>query len=87
MRSEGFSTGEVARLCSVNPDTVLKWIKKGRLAATRTAGGHYRIEKHDLAALVPLPPLSDVLGPEPLASDREVSALLGIPQQVWPGQG
>ena len=52
MRSVGLSTGEVARLCSVNPDTVLKWIKKGQLAATRTAGGHYRIEEHHLAACV-----------------------------------
>jgi excisionase family DNA binding protein len=32
----------------VTPDTVLKWIKKGRLAATRTAGGHYRVALPDL---------------------------------------
>ena len=70
MRGEGFSTGDAARLCSVNPDTVLKWIKKGRLAATRTAGGHYRIKQHDLAAFVPLQAISDVLGVEPLASDH-----------------
>jgi len=53
MRGVGLSTGEAARLCSVNPDTVLKWIKRGQLAATRTAGGHYRIDEHDLAALIP----------------------------------
>jgi excisionase family DNA binding protein len=70
MKGEGFSTGDAARLCSVSPDTVLKWIKKGRLAATRTAGGHYRIEKHDLAALILPQAISDVLGPEPLASDH-----------------
>lgn len=39
------STGQAARLCSVKPDTVLKWIKSGRLPATRTVGGHYRVEK------------------------------------------
>src|SRR5674476_143611 len=64
MRSEGLSTGDAARFCSVKPDTVLKWIKSGRLAATRTAGGHYRIDKNDLAALIPRQAASDVLGPE-----------------------
>jgi excisionase family DNA binding protein len=53
MKGPGLSTGRAAQLCSVNPDTVLKWIKKGRLAAARTAGGHYRIDEDDLAALVP----------------------------------
>jgi excisionase family DNA binding protein len=42
------TTGQAARLCAVTPDTVLKWIKKGRLAATRTAGGHYRVALPDL---------------------------------------
>lgn len=39
----GLSTGEAARLLSVEPDTVLKWIKRGKLQATRTPGGHHRI--------------------------------------------
>jgi excisionase family DNA binding protein len=42
------TTGQAAKLCAVTPDTVLKWIKKGRLAATRTAGGHYRVALPDL---------------------------------------
>ena len=42
------TTGKAARLCSVQPDTVLKWIKKGRLPASRTAGGHYRVEEREL---------------------------------------
>jgi excisionase family DNA binding protein len=42
------TTGKAAKLCSVKPDTVLKWIKKGRLPASRTAGGHYRVEERDL---------------------------------------
>ncbi len=42
------TTGQAARLCAVTPDTVLKWIKKGRLAATRTAGGHFRVALPDL---------------------------------------
>jgi excisionase family DNA binding protein len=42
------TTGQAAKLCAVTPDTVLKWIKKGRLQATRTAGGHYRVALPDL---------------------------------------
>lgn len=39
------STGAAARLLGVTPDTVLKWIKRGRLEASRTAGGHYRVPR------------------------------------------
>jgi excisionase family DNA binding protein len=49
MAAELLTTGKAAQLCSVKPDTVLKWIKKGRLRARRTMGGHYRVEEHDLA--------------------------------------
>ena len=37
------STGQAAEVCHVERDTVLKWIKCGKLPAERTAGGHYRI--------------------------------------------
>lgn len=50
--SQHLTTGEVAKLCSVKADTVLKWIKKGRLAATRTAGGHHRIDRREVSALM-----------------------------------
>ncbi|NIM51946.1 MAG: excisionase family DNA-binding protein [Gemmatimonadales bacterium] len=46
------TTGQAARLCSVTSDTVLKWIKKGSLAAVRTAGGHYRIRRRELEPLL-----------------------------------
>ncbi len=42
------TTGQAAKLCAVTPDTVLKWIKKGKLTASRTAGGHYRVALPDL---------------------------------------
>ncbi len=42
---ELLSTGDVARLCGVTRDAVLKWIKKGKLPAVRTPGGHYRIAR------------------------------------------
>ncbi len=45
IKSEHISTGQAAQLCSVTPDTVLKWVKSGRISANRTAGGHYRISR------------------------------------------
>jgi excisionase family DNA binding protein len=39
-----------AKLCSVNPDTVLKWIRAGKLKAIRTTGGHCRVDFADLQA-------------------------------------
>ncbi len=54
-RSRGgplLSTGKAARLLSVTPDTVLKWIKSGRLSAVRTAGGHYRVARKDVDRLL-----------------------------------
>ena len=51
-RDRLLSTGKVARLLSVTPDAVLKWIKSGRLRAVRTAGGHYRVAQHDLDCLI-----------------------------------
>ncbi len=46
-----FTTGQAAELCSVTPDTVLKWIRAGKLKANRTPGGHHRIPR---SALLPL---------------------------------
>jgi excisionase family DNA binding protein len=45
------TTGEAAKLCAVTPDTVLKWIKAGKLHAQRTVGGHNRIPRGNLIAL------------------------------------
>jgi excisionase family DNA binding protein len=47
-KSDLLTTGQAAKLCAVTPDTVLKWIKKGRLKASRTAGGHFRVALPDL---------------------------------------
>ncbi|MBU8934006.1 MAG: excisionase family DNA-binding protein [candidate division Zixibacteria bacterium] len=42
------TTGQIAALCSVTPDTVLKWIRAGRLSARRTPGGHHRVPRSAL---------------------------------------
>ena len=39
-------------MCSVTPDTVLKWIKSGKISANRTPGGHYRIHKETLLGII-----------------------------------
>ncbi len=39
------TTFQAAELLSVSPDSVLKWIKSGKLSAHKTLGGHYRIER------------------------------------------
>jgi excisionase family DNA binding protein len=49
------TTGQAAKLCSVTADTVLKWIKRGRITARRTAGGHYRIERREIEPLIVSP--------------------------------
>jgi excisionase family DNA binding protein len=45
------STGRAASLCGVTKDSVLKWIRKGKLRAERTVGGHFRIDPRDLRLL------------------------------------
>jgi len=53
IQRKGFvSTGKAAQLCSVTPDTVLKWIKSGKIPANRTPGGHYRIHKETLVGII-----------------------------------
>jgi len=50
---EYFTTTEAARLLSVSPDTVLKWVRKGKIASYRTPGGHARIPKEAVAGMLP----------------------------------
>ncbi len=45
MDSDYLTTGEVAQRCGVTRDAVVKWIKKGKLPATQTPGGHYRVAR------------------------------------------
>jgi len=45
------TTGQMAKLLSVTPDTVLKWIKRDKLPALRTAGGHYFVLNKKIPSL------------------------------------
>lgn len=50
--TEFLSTGKVAELCDVSRDTVLKWIKAGKLQSFQTPGGHYRTPRAALNNLL-----------------------------------
>ena len=65
MKTEMLSTGRAAKLCSVTPDTVLKWIKKHRIQAVKTPGGHYRIDKNQLRPYLNGPGRDDAPAVEP----------------------
>jgi len=55
MRSEktsSLSTGAIAASCGVNRATVLRWIKRGKLAAYVTPGGHHRVLVETLSAFL-----------------------------------
>jgi excisionase family DNA binding protein len=40
---ETLTTGQAARYCHVSQATIINWIKKGKLEAYATPGGHHRI--------------------------------------------
>jgi excisionase family DNA binding protein len=52
MAKDLYSTFQAAKILGVTPDTVLKWIKRGKIAASRTLGGHYRIPKEKIDELL-----------------------------------
>ncbi len=43
MAKDFLTTSQAAKKLSVSPDTVLKWVKAGKIKAHRTLGGHFRI--------------------------------------------
>ncbi|MCP4570143.1 MAG: excisionase family DNA-binding protein [FCB group bacterium] len=62
-KKDYLTTTQAARLLSVSPDTVLKWVKAGKVKSYRTLGGHFRI------------PTSELNIPE--SSDQEPATLNG----------
>lgn len=62
------TTGQAARCCFVSPDTIVNWIKAGRLTARRTVGGQYRIMLEDLHAFMQAEGMSPQEDPD--ASDQ-----------------
>lgn len=48
--SDLLTPGEVAAMFSVNPKTVTRWAKSGKLPSIRTLGGHRRFKAADILA-------------------------------------
>ncbi len=44
--------GEVAAMFRVDPKTVTRWAKAGKLSAIRTLGGHRRYKSQEILALL-----------------------------------
>lgn len=72
-KTDLLTTGQAAKLCSVTPDTILKWVKKGWLKGGRTAGGHYRLERGELESFVRVSRPPESLPPQ--VSDHQPRSL------------
>jgi excisionase family DNA binding protein len=59
--------GEVAAMLGVDPKTVSRWARAGKLSAIRTPGGHRRYSKTEVTGL-----LNGLAAPEPGPSRRPV---------------
>jgi excisionase family DNA binding protein len=58
--SQTLTPTEVAQLAGVDPKTVTRWAKQGRLRCSRTAGGHRRYAAADVAELLGIDGTIDV---------------------------
>lgn len=45
--SQYFTTGDIAKMCDVTANGVIKWIKAGKLKAFKTPGGQRRVREED----------------------------------------
>lgn len=54
------SVGEVADFLRVSDQSVIRWIKSGRLLASRPGGREYRIDPEEVRKLVPFARYVDV---------------------------
>ena len=48
-----YTTSQAAEILAVSPDTVLKWVRAGKIASYKTPGGHSRIPIEAVTALLP----------------------------------
>jgi excisionase family DNA binding protein len=67
------TTTEAAKLLSVSPDTVLKWVRAGKVKSRRTLGGHFRIPVSELGI-----PAAGEQGPRPKPANRPL-----VHQYCW----
>ena len=81
---------EVGALLQVNPSSINKWVKEGRITAFRTPGGHRRIRARDLVEFLdghqmPVPVrLQAASRRRVIAVDGEASALKALEKTLRP---
>ncbi len=49
-----YTTSQAADLLAVSSDTVLKWVRQGKISSYRTPGGHARIPREAVERLLPV---------------------------------
>lgn len=75
---------QVGQLLQVNPSSINKWVKEGRIPAFRTPGGHHRIRAGDLISFLnthhmPVPrPLANAAKRRLLFVDDDPKQLAGL---------
>jgi excisionase family DNA binding protein len=52
MAEKLLTPGEVAELFKVNPKTVTRWARAGKISAIRTIGGHRRFRADEVRAFL-----------------------------------
>ena len=52
MAEKLLTPGEVAELFKVNPKTVTRWARAGKITAIRTLGGHRRFRADEIGAFL-----------------------------------
>jgi excisionase family DNA binding protein len=65
---EVYGTAEIAKKLGVCSDTVLRWIKSGKLKARMMSGGYYRVLSDDLQEFINLPARTNL--PRGVVSNR-----------------
>jgi excisionase family DNA binding protein len=50
--TELLTPGQVAELFNVNPKTVTRWARAGKITAIRTLGGHRRFKAEEIHAFL-----------------------------------
>jgi excisionase family DNA binding protein len=74
-----YTVAGTAAFLSVNPSTIWRWIKSGKLPAYRVGHKNIRIRKQDLAAVIQPAKGSEV------SMDKEREALFAPPSTAGPG--
>jgi molybdopterin-binding protein len=78
--ASNYRPGQVAELLGVSVDTVRRWCDEGRLATTRSSGGHRLVAGADLAAY--LNEQSDAFEPESLPVQSARNRFTGIVTRI-----